>query len=445
MATAHPAAAVKFWDDPTAGQPSNISGPTSFAIDDLTGAGNVDVALEVGGVRVDVLRNSGAGVFAPFGVYDISARQGGFGGGVIAAADLSGDGHVDLVVATGYGDTLAVLRNSGNGIFSTTPLISPLPEFDDDAMLVAPLGGDRLPDVAVLTGLGRLGGDVDFVTTLRNRGDGSFAAPRQYPVVSSADNQSANPTNPIALTTGDFNGDGYPGVAVTLWDYPVETLTNGQVPAPPQVDPTAGTVDAGGSIAVLLNRGDGTLGAQTQYHVGAVPIAIRSADLTGDGHQDLVVANGAEKTLSLLKGNGDGTFQPAMTLTVGHNPNALAITDLDGDDRPDIAVTNLSDNTVDVLRNTSTPGHLSFVSPVSYPTGSNPDAVGGRRPARPRPRRSRRGRQRRQLPAHGEHAHRPAGQRRRQLHAAAAADADPRPRGDQPGRRRPGRQACPTW
>ncbi|MHB8719144.1 MAG: FG-GAP repeat domain-containing protein [Candidatus Dormibacteria bacterium] len=366
---------VKFWDDPSAAQTNNISGPTAFAVGDLTGSGNVDIALEVGGVRVDVLRNSGTGVFAPFGAYDISAKQGGFGGGTIAAADLTGHGHLDLVAATGFGGTLAVLRNSGNGLFSMAPLLSPLPEYDDDAMVVTPLGGDHLPDVAVFTGLGLLAGDVNFVTTLRNRGDGTFAAPSQYPVVSAADNQTANPTNPIALTTGDFNGDGHPDVAVTLWDFPAETLSNGQVPTPPTLDPTAGTVDTGGSIAVLLNKGDGTLGTETQYRVGARPIAITSADLTGDGHQDLVVANGAENTLSLLQGNGDGTFQPAVTVTVGNNPTSLAVADLNGDGRPDIAVTNLSDNTVDVLRNTSAPGKISFAAPVSYAVGQNPDGV----------------------------------------------------------------------
>lgn len=366
---------VKFWDDPSAAQTNNISGPTAFAVGDLTGAGNVDIALEIGGVRVDVLRNSGTGVFAPFGEYDISARQGGFGGGAISAADLTGHGRLDLVAATGFGDTLAVLRNNGSGIFATSALISPLPEFDDDAMVVTPLGSDHLPDVAVFTGLGQLGGDVNFVTTLRNRGDGTFGAPHQYPVVNAANNQSANPTNPIALTTGDFSGDGHPDVAVTLWDFPTETLTNGQVPTPPTVNPTAGTVDAGGSIAILLNKGDGTLGTETQYRVGARPVAIVSADLTGDGHQDLVVANGAENTLSLLKGNGDGTFQPAVTLTVGNNPNSLAVTDLNGDGRPDIAVTDVADNTVDILSNTSTAGTLSYAAPVSYPVGQDPDAV----------------------------------------------------------------------
>src|SRR5207245_2387552 len=116
----------------------------------------------------------------------------------------------------------------------------------------------------------------------------------------------ANPTNPVGLTLDRFNSDNALDLAVTEFDVPLEPAANGTLPAPPKVDPGTGTVDTGGTVAVLTGKGDGSFGPETQYTVGGRPIAVVSSDLNGDGHADLAVANAYSNTLSLLAGNGDG-------------------------------------------------------------------------------------------------------------------------------------------
>lgn len=118
------------------------------------------------------------------------------------------------------------------------------------------------------------------------------------------------------------------------------------------------------------------------YATGAYPAAIATADLFGNGIQDVITANYGAGTISVFRGNGDGTFQPAINYPVGNGPDGLAVADLNGDGRPDIIVansgTNRTDpanadsNTVSVLLNN---GDGTFASKQDYPTGPNPTAV----------------------------------------------------------------------
>lgn len=49
----------------------------------------------------------------------------------------------------------------------------------------------------------------------------------------------------------------------------------------------------------------------------AAPIGVVSADVSGDGKLDLIVAHRADNSVYLLKGNGNGTFQTAIQIPVG--------------------------------------------------------------------------------------------------------------------------------
>jgi hypothetical protein len=116
------------------------------------------------------------------------------------------------------------------------------------------------------------------------------------------------------------------------------------------------------------------LTAQTvrTYAVGALPSAVAVADLTGNGKQDIVVADAGSNDVSVLLGNGDGTFGPARTFAAGTSPSAVAVADLNHDGIPDLVVADAAGNDVAVLRGN---GDGSFWLPRTYAVGSDPTAV----------------------------------------------------------------------
>ena len=73
------------------------------------------------------------------------------------------------------------------------------------------------------------------------------------------------------------------------------------------------------------------------------------ADLNGDGHPDLVTANGGSLDVSVLLGEGDGTFAVAQAFAVGSSPRFAAVGDLNGDGHPDLTTANGSSNNASVL------------------------------------------------------------------------------------------------
>jgi hypothetical protein len=128
----------------------------------------------------------------------------------------------------------------------------------------------------------------------------------------------------------------------------------------------------GNTVSVLLGNGDGTFQPQQTYAVGSQPYAVTVADLTGDGKEDLIIANSDSNTVSVLLGNDDGTFQPQQTYAVGSHPNDVVVADVNGDGKLDLVVTNSRSNTVSVLLGN---GDGTFQPQKTYAVGSVPFAV----------------------------------------------------------------------
>lgn len=116
------------------------------------------------------------------------------------------------------------------------------------------------------------------------------SAPLRY---SAAERVGAGLT-PVALTVGDFNGDGFADLAAVNGD--------------------------GNTISVLLGKGDGTFGPPVSYPVPGSGGGIAAADFNGDGKLDLAVVNNVHGSVSVLLGNGDGTFKPAINAVFGGQP-----------------------------------------------------------------------------------------------------------------------------
>ena len=162
--------------------------------------------------------------------------------------------------------------------------------------------------------------------------------------------------SPAAVVSADVNGDGFPDLVVIGTDQ---------------------------TIAVLINKGDGTFRSPTDYYVAGIePNAIAVADLRHDGKLDIIVVNGTDNTVSVLLGRGDGTFdaptaveqaagsvKAAPVYAVGSGPVSLAIGDVNGDGILDVVVANLNDDTVSILRGN---GDGTFKPQTTVPTGRGP-------------------------------------------------------------------------
>jgi hypothetical protein len=198
-------------------------------------------------------------------------------------------------------------------------------------------------DLAVANGGANIGSNN--VSVLLGNGDGTFQPAVNYPIDGMA----------VGITVGDFNGDGYPDLAVG------NSYTN--------------------SVSVLLNKGhgSGTFYPAEDYPVGLYsgPNSVTVGDFNGDGKLDLAVAN-YNGTVSVLLGKGNGTFQTVVSYPVASSASSVVVGDFNGDGCPDLAVANNpgleETGTVSVLLNNCN-ATGTFQTAVSYPVGTAPSAV----------------------------------------------------------------------
>ncbi|WP_395841116.1 FG-GAP repeat domain-containing protein [Cystobacter fuscus] len=316
------------------------------------------------------------------------------------AADLDGDGVLDLLWTRGYEQILFVARGLGDGSFA--PVIQYgvqagmqaglLSAGGKSSLVVADFDGNGSPDVALKKGYSSL---VLFL----NQGDGTLAAfqpPETYWFFTSR------------LATADLDEDGLQDLVATSYGRPfVVLLSNGDGTFRTQqqtgdvwmLDSVLGDFDEDGHVdqviaspgssttELLLRRGNGQGGFSAAAPVASVPGAPNSSsptlldadDLDGDGHLDLAVTIEQEQnaglevrnTLNLVKGLGDGTFAPAVRLPSGRRPSFVTTGDFDGNGVSDVVT--LQWESKDVRVWLGGPGRTTRTLPIG---SEGPSAVG---------------------------------------------------------------------
>jgi hypothetical protein len=278
---------------------------------------------------VSILLGNGDGTFAPAIEYPMDGAT--FS---IAAGDFNRDGKLDLAVGNTGLSAVSILLGNGDGTFQAPVNYgSGISNFVSTFLITRDFSGDGNLDLA------NCGGGK--VSILLGNGDGTFQSHVDYAI-----------GGPDAgwLTADDFNGDGKLDLAVA----------NGFGGGPPV--PT---------VSILLGKGDGTFQPSVDYHTGAQPFSVASADVNGDGKTDLVMATAANSVVVLI-GKGDGTFSTSTDYTAGSVPMSVTAGDFNGDGKLDLAVANRVDNTVSVFLGK---GDGSFLPAGSYPAGASPRAV----------------------------------------------------------------------
>jgi Bacterial Ig-like domain (group 3)/FG-GAP-like repeat len=274
-------------------------GRVSLAVGDFNNDGKLDVAVAIGsGNSIAICLGNGDGTFSLASSPAVGTNPIG-----LAAGDLNGDGKIDLV-ANNYTDgTVSVLLGKGDGTF-TNSATYPVGKQPVDLAL-ADLNGDGKLDVTVVNGAD------NNVQALLGRGDGTFFV-GTYRMGAS----------PSSITSGDFNRDGIPDLAVANGD---------------------------ASITILLGDGHGGFKVLNSFPGCSihgdpiVPGKILAADLNGDGTDDLaIICNDTLEQdgslVNLFQGNGNGTFMDAIDLGIGSAPLDMVAADVDGDGIPDLVV-----------------------------------------------------------------------------------------------------------
>ncbi len=200
------------------------------------------------------------------------------------AADFNGDGLLDVATANfGANDVSLLLGNAAGGFTpaGTLPAVGGGPK----ALVSADFNRDGKRDLATANFAG------DSISVLLGDGAGGFS-----PAISITVGAGSGP---LALTTGDFNGDGFSDLAVTR---------------------------LAGGVSVLLGDGRGgfTPTAGSPFPAGNDPGALVSADFNGDGLADVAVTSVSGDTVLILLGNGAGSLSPAPQgpVAVGTSPAA---------------------------------------------------------------------------------------------------------------------------
>ncbi len=177
--------------------------------------------------------------------------------------------------------------------------------------------------------------DLDTITVLLD-GINNFGFNPVFPVGN----------RPVSITSGDFNGDGFPDIAAA------NQYSN--------------------TVSVLLGDGRGKVLSTSTITVGSQPSEVVTGDFNGDGNLDLAVANTGSDTVSILLGNGNGGFTAASPVSVGPGPFSIAVGRVNGDNLSDLLVANLLANRVSVLLGF---GNGQFSEPVNDEVGIAPTAV----------------------------------------------------------------------
>ncbi len=284
---------------------------------DLDGDCNLDLAsANFDGDDLTVFFQTAAGSFDPIPLVlgGSPTTEGPF---FLAAADLDGDGDLDLASANFEGHDLTIFFQDGPRSFDPSPLVlgDSMTTVNPYSVAAADLDGD---------------GDQDLVSTNVGSHDLTVffqSGPRSFdpsPLV-----LGGLPTTiaPVSVVATDFDGDGDQDLASANFDG--HDLTVFFQSSPGDFAPSP-----------LVLGGDSTINA---------PAALLVADLDGDGGQDLVSADEGGDDLRVFLQHSLVSFAPSPLLLGGSLTTeglaALSAADLDGDGDLDLASANqFSDN-----------------------------------------------------------------------------------------------------
>ena len=285
---------------------------------------------------------------------------------LIACGDLTGDGHLDVVVTSHDSHDVVILPSDARGgLVSESRLRFPALEAGEPhnhGLLALDLDGDGDVDIATTNQ------EEESISVLLGDGAGGFspAIGSPFPVG----------RMPYIASAGDVDGDGRLDLAIPNArgnDVTILLGTDGgsfsEAPGSPYSVESrpyfAGLVDLDGDsrldlvtshaetslLTILIGDGIGGFDPApgSPFDAENRGYMVRFGDVNLDGRADLITSGG--RSVAVLLGDGRGGFAPApgSPFAVGAGAWAVAVADIDLDGKLDIVTADSDDDTVTVL------------------------------------------------------------------------------------------------
>jgi hypothetical protein len=312
--------------------------PQGVALADLNGDGWLDAITANLASSVSVLLGAAGGTFGSKTDYATGPTNSNSTRRNVVAADFDRDGRLDLMVANPNA-TFSLLRGHGDGTFAAATSVPAGGNFvaaadlDGDGSLDIAFGAFGAIGVRLGHGDGTFGAEIDAsVTSARRFAFADLDSDGRLDLVAGSPNAS-NIELPGSIAVLHGNGNGSFGAAVYYPAAPnVYSIAIGDLDADGRLDVVGSTLlEGGGVLSVLRGRGDGTFEPERQLAASALLGVPALADLDADGRIDIATPSYYSSTILLHHGNGDATFGVTRAFPIGLSSKGLELADVDDD------------------------------------------------------------------------------------------------------------------
>ena len=256
---------------------------------DFNNDGWLDISIvneDSADLRVFLSQADGSGLFDPF-LQPTTPLN--FQASPSEPSDFNRDGQADLAVANISTNSISILLGVGNGTFTSQQVgVGTAPR----GIAVLDVDGDGDTDM-VNTNAGGTGN----MSVLLNNGSGVFGAPSFF---------ESGGNREWGLAAADLNEDHILDLAI-------------------------GTQQGTPSVIIQTGNGDGTFTLSHTQNSGGPVWMLNTADVNGDGHEDVAVANSSSNNGAILLGDGQGRTSAPVTFPTDPFTIATDLGDIDGD------------------------------------------------------------------------------------------------------------------